>query len=211
MRMFCCLCLALVTSSAAQASVQINLGGPPLTGSGNTVPDDAITLLFENLGLNSVRLTIDVTGTSKKVKDILFNVNPLITGLSFLDGTGPNATMTYAANGKGISGVLTGFDINFAFATSGSNGDLWSGSPLAVFTITKTAGTATLTENSFSFTNPNGHFGAVHINNPNGTGGDSGKYGSPPDGVVPEATTFIIWSMLGLMGTTILYKRAGAD
>lgn len=209
--MFCYLSLALITCSVAQASVQINLGGPDLTNTppSATVPDDAITLLFENFAANTVKLTIDVTGTSKKVTQLLFNVDPLITGLSFADVSGPVASKSYGANAKGMGGPLTGFDIEFGFSPSGANGAFWSGSAPAVFTITRTAGTATLTESSFSFTNSNDHFGAVHINNPNGTGGNSGKYGSPPDGVVPEATTFIVWSLLGLIGTTVFYRRTG--
>ena len=184
--------------------MQINLGGPELSGSGGgTVPDDAVTLKFENFALNVVTLTIDVTGTSEKVKQILFNVDPSITGLSFLDVSGPTAEKSFDANEMKLNGApLTGFDIEFLFDPRGLHGALWHGSALAVFRITMTGGTQ-LTENSFSFTNPYSQFGAVQILCPNGSG-DSGKYGST--GVVPEPTTFAVWSTLGLMGAVFVFK-----
>lgn len=203
------LALAAILAVAAQASVQINLGGSDLTNTppSATVPNDAITLLFENTATtNTVKLTIDVTGTSLKVKTILFNVDPLITGFNFVDVSGPTATKSFAADGKGMGGPLTGFDISFDFSTSGANGALWNGSAPAVFEITRTAGTATLTENSFSYTNPNSHFGAVHINLPNGEG-PSGKYGSTTDGVVPEPGTIAVWGLLAMTGYFGMKKR----
>lgn len=213
----------------SQAAVEVKLGGPDLTNTppSATVPNDAIILSFANtLISDTVQLSIDVTGTSTKISKILFNVDPDITGLSFKYVSGPQpdnlpdapdtTTDPFAANSFGMGGPLTGFDVELLFGTSGPDGDLWNGSALAILDITKTAGTASLTEDSFSFTNSNSHFGAVHVNKPNGAS-PSGKYGTPPDvptypggGVdpVPEPLSLLIWSgLFSVVGMTATRQR----
>src|SRR5687767_14715032 len=171
----CVALLAGLSPSVAQASVEISIGGPELSGSGAAdVPANAITLFFDDLAANTVQLTLSANAGAVKVKDILFNVAPSFAslGIAFVSGVEADDT-EFDPNGHQLNALLSGFDVLFSFKTSGATGSFFNGQT-SVYNLSAPG----LTAASFDESNNDGagpYRAAAHINLPNGTS-PSGKF-----------------------------------
>jgi hypothetical protein len=199
--------LACLSPRIAEASIQISIGGPEVSGSGaGDIPDDAITLFFDDLAANTVQLTISANSGAVKVKDIVFNVASTFTSLGFAHVSGVVANGTsIAQNAQKLSGQLDNFDVLFSYDTSGPNGSLFNGLS-SVYNLTAPG----LTAAAFDVSNNDGsgpYRAGAHINLPNGTS-PSGKYGgNGGDGQVPEPASLLVWLALCLCGAVIARAR----
>ncbi|MHB8957288.1 MAG: hypothetical protein ACYC4U_30355 [Pirellulaceae bacterium] len=184
-------------------STTMNLGGTEYSGSGgNTLPDNALQLKFEDDGANTVKLTIDGTNLpsdTAKLTGLAFNVDPIFgeDSLTFAYDSGveaklikfdPDAITSWASAGT--------FDIGFEFQPGSFN-------PLdkSVYTITGTNLTASDFHHTSSGNDP--QFAVFHLNI-TGTGFGSGKYGTTS---APEPTTLIMWLAFGSIGSILAWRK----
>jgi hypothetical protein len=200
------LSLAALMPGIAAASVEISIGGPELSASGAAdVPDDAITLFFDDFAANTVQLTLSANPGAVKVKDIIFNVAPSFASLAFAHVSGVVASDTeFDPNGFQLNSLLSGFDVLFSYGTSGANGSFFNGQT-SVYNLSAPGLTAAAF-NAFNDDGSGAFRAAAHINKPNNTS-PSGKYGGNGDGIIPEPASLLVWGALGLCGLVGLAHR----
>jgi hypothetical protein len=202
--------LSVLAPRGAWASVLFELGGVGFTGTGATLPDDALTILLTDTAANTVRVKIDGTnlpaGTAK-VKDVVLNLDPaFVGGLTFthVSGVVTDGAPSYSADGQNGWGSAKRFDIKFSFDTGGGGlGDFFPGS-MSEYDIMG----AGLDSTDFLFTSTGSttttlYYAAFHLNV---TGnGQSGKYSAPGFTIVgsgtrsqvtPEPLSFFVWTLL---------------
>jgi hypothetical protein len=197
--------LAILSPGIAVGSVEISIGGPELSNGGTTIPDDAITLSFNDAGANTVQLTIAANPGAVKVKDIVFNVAPAFTSLAFAYVSGVVANDTdFDANDQKLNNLLDLFDVLFSYSTSGPNGSFFNGKT-SVYNLSAPGLTAAAF-NAFNDDGAGPFRAAAHINLPNGSS-PSGKYGGNGDGVIPEPASVLVWAALSLCGAIICGRR----
>ena len=170
-------CLFAMDVSPVRASITMELGGIDFAGAGAMLPDDALTLVFDDSGgPGIVRLTIDganLPAGTAKLKDVVFNIDPLFAGgltFSHVSGVETNGVPTFSQDSINGWGPAGSFDIEFSFKTSGPLGDFFPSSE-SVFDITGTG----LVADDFrsASTGSDSQIAAFHLNT---TGnGQSGK------------------------------------
>ncbi|MHB8969429.1 MAG: PEP-CTERM sorting domain-containing protein [Pirellulaceae bacterium] len=186
--------------------ITIKLGGPEYSGSGgNTLPENALQLIFEDAGTNKVKLTVDGTylpPDTDKVTGVTFNVDPAIAGLKWTYISGVKAkSIDFAPNEIGGWGPAGKFDIGMDFKP----GDF---SPLdkSVYHISGTG----LNTDDFLYKSSNLRYAAFHLN-------ITGEYDNDenfPSGMysltstVPEPTTLLMWLAFGSIGSVIAWRKS---
>jgi hypothetical protein len=201
------------TIPSANASVQFELGGADFAGTGATLPSNALTILFDDIAANKVRVTIDGTnlpaGTAK-LKHVVWNIDPSFgSSLSFayVSGVATNGAPSFSPNGHTNWGPAGAFDVNFSFNVGGPTGDFFAGQK-SVYDIMG----AGLDTNDFLFnsTGSSAFYAAFKLNI---TGnGQSGKYGGTlvPSSVIPEGASVVTWLGLAACATVLSSRRRGA-
>ncbi|MHB0956756.1 MAG: PEP-CTERM sorting domain-containing protein [Pirellulaceae bacterium] len=184
-------------------STTMNLGGTEYSGSGgNTLPDNALQVTFEEVAANTVKLTIDGTNLpsdTAKLSGVAFNVDPIFgeDSLTFAYDSGVQAkSITFAPDGVAGWGPAGMFDIGFTFQPG-------SFDPLdkSIYIITGNG----LDTDSFHYTSSgdNPQLAVFHLNI-TGTGFESGMYGTTS---VPEPTTLIMWLAFGSIGSILAWRK----
>jgi hypothetical protein len=153
---------ALLMGSSAQAAISMGInqnfdGTPP-----NSSTTPWVSLLFQDIGLNTVRLTItapNLTLPSEFIETLRLNFNDTknVTSLVFTpvlslwQGLSTSVTVTEKQNGfKAADGSGGSYDISLGFATSPGQGQFTKGDQ-AVFDITTTQGSTGLSSQDFAF------------------------------------------------------------
>jgi hypothetical protein len=191
---------SIALAATASASLVFDLGGSDFTGSGAAVlPADALTLTFEQNGLDTVRLTIDAANmptNTAKIKDVWFNVdNGLDFGdLSFSYVSGVSADSISAGGNVASAGI---FDTHFEYDVSGALGAFYYGNS-SVYDISGSG----LLVSYFDDVSTKGYPAVFKLNE---TGnGRSGHYST-----VPEPATMLLFGtgLAGLVGLRTRRKK----
>jgi hypothetical protein len=203
---------AIPTAQAAPLQLDINV---LLEGAAVSGDSTVATLLFEDVGLNQVRLTVtsSLNSANEFISDIAFNVatnfNPATIGASFVAGSQVGSfdlpTLTAVANGANPAGPGTGFDYNYAFTVANSSGGALRFNLNDSFQYLFTANG--LDASDFAFFNTQGYYAYAHVQ---GMTAGSGSYatGDPNIPSVPEPTSLVLLATGLIAGARSLRKRS---
>jgi hypothetical protein len=206
------ICGSILGVRAANASVQFELGGADFAGTGATLPTNALTILFEDIAADTVRVTIDganLPAGTAKLKHVVWNIDPSFGGslsFAYVSGVATNGTPSFSPNGHTSWGPAGAFDVNFSFNVGGATGDFFAGQK-SVYNIMGT-GLAT-NDFLFSSTGSSAFYAAFKLNV---TGnGQSGKYGGTlVPSVIPEGASVVTWLGLAACATVLSSCRRGS-
>jgi hypothetical protein len=205
--------------SSAQAAVYTIDIDVLLQGTAVAGDSTVATLRFEDVGSDTVRLTVtsSLIDIDEFISDISFNVagfNPADITATYLAaskvGAFDDPSLTWGANNQDPVGPGAGFDYLYAFTVGGGpNGGLrFNLSDSFQYDFSATG----LQAVNFVAANSQGYFGYAHVQGIGPTAGNSSIYvstdpGDPNTPVVPEPTSLLLLATGLIAGARRLAKR----
>ena len=208
-------CVA-VLAAAAPASAAVYTLNTCFNGTPPTSTSPWLTAEFKDVfGGVELTLTSSLNVPSEFISEVAFNVNPNIlpSAITIVNTTIDDPLVVSVSHSTQNAQKLQGggsagfeFDILVKWSEAAHNGGIqrFNGDDIEKFTFAFTGVSAA----DFDFTNTGGanaHLGAHIQGIPDNTGGTTS--GAIKDGSVPEPCTLAIWSLLGVCGMGIGWRR----
>lgn len=217
----------VLLAGSARASVLFQLDTIATGGTPANFPGVIATALFEDVDADTVRLTLTASGLSGSefITNWAFNLNPDTDAadlqVDLISQSDPLSEFVgFTAGPDAISDFSEDFDLDLTFENAGNNGGVrrFQAGEEFVFEITLLGGLTATMFDALSEGQNGPHFATyAHVQGIDGNP-DSSKVadddpsnpGDPSNPPIPEPSTLIVWSLLGLVAGGYKLARRGA-